>query len=71
MRLVQNWRAVLRYAWSIRINIGLAILSGVDGAVTYVVDGKLSSALIVFAVSVSASIARVVAQPTVAGDTSA
>lgn len=68
MTPVRNWRAVLRHAWSLRLNVLLALFAAAEAAVTYAVDGKLSSALIVFAVSFSAAVARVVAQPKVSGD---
>lgn len=32
MKLVHNWRAVLRYAWSIRLYIIAGIFSGVEVA---------------------------------------
>lgn len=62
MRLHPNWRGILRHAWSVRINLLLAVTSGADAAVSYVADGKPSAALLVFGVSVSASISRIVAQ---------
>lgn len=67
MTLVQNWRAIFAKAWSVRINLGLALASAVDAAVSYIVDGKLSASLIVFAVSMGASIARIVYQPKMHG----
>lgn len=32
MRLIHNWKAVLRYAWSIRFLVLAAVLSGVEVA---------------------------------------
>lgn len=68
MKLVRNWRVVAQHAWSIRLNLLLALLAGADAAVTYVVDGKLSSALVVFAVSIAASSARLVVQEKISGE---
>ncbi len=37
MRLIHNWKAVLRYAWSIRFLVLAAVLSGVEVALPLVV----------------------------------
>lgn len=68
MKLDRNWLAIARHAWSLRLNLGLALLSGLDSAVTYFVDGKLSSGLVVFGISIAASVARVLHQDPLAGE---
>lgn len=35
MRIVDNWRAVLRHAWSVRLMVLAAILTGMEAAVPY------------------------------------
>lgn len=67
MRLVLNWRAVLRHAWSVRLNLLLALASAADSAISYAVDGRLSASLLVAAVSLTASVLRIVKQEDVSG----
>lgn len=66
MRLVANWRDVLRHAWSTRFMLVAAVLSGVEVALPFL-DGLLPIPERLFAalsgVSVAAAfIARFVAQ---------
>lgn len=66
MRLIHNWKAVLRYAWSIRFLVLAAVLSGVEVALPLVV-GVIPIPAGIFAalsfVTVAAAfIARIVAQ---------
>lgn len=68
MRLVLNWRAVLRHAWSVRLNLLLALASAAEAAVSYAVDGRISASLLVAAVSLTASVLRIVKQEDVSGD---
>lgn len=68
MRLVLNWQAVLRHAWSVRLNLLLALASAADSAISYAVDGRLSASLLVAAVSLTASVLRLVKQEDVSGD---
>ncbi len=68
MRLVLNWRVVLRRAWSVRLNLLLALASAVESAISYAVDGRLSASLVVAAVSLTASVLRLVKQEDVSGD---
>lgn len=35
MKLVPNWRAVLRHAWSVRLALLAAVLSGLEVALPY------------------------------------
>jgi hypothetical protein len=66
MKLVANWREVLRHVWSIRLIFVAALMSGLDAA-RPVVAGLLPIPPIVFAglaalISAAAFIARLVAQ---------
>ncbi|MBN7764066.1 MULTISPECIES: hypothetical protein [Nitratireductor] len=66
MRLIHNWKAVLRYAWSIRFLVLAAVLSGVEVALPLVV-GVIPIPAGIFAalsfVTVAAAfIARIIAQ---------
>lgn len=69
MKLVSNWRAVLRHAWSVRLNIIAAVLSGLEIAIM-LMDGYLPIpqglfASLAFVTSVAANISRFVAQRTI------
>lgn len=72
MRLVANWRAVLRHAWSVRLVVIAALLSGAEIALP-LLDGYLPiprgvfAALSAFATA-GAFIARLVVQQRVSGD---
>lgn len=48
MKLAPNWRAVLRRAWSVRLMIAAAILSGIEVALP-LLDGLLPIPTGVFA----------------------
>jgi hypothetical protein len=66
MRLIDGWRAVLRKAWSIRLILLAALLSGVEVALP-LLDGVLPIppgifAALSFVTVAAAFIARVVAQ---------
>ncbi len=65
-RLVANWRAVLRYAWSVRLMLIAALASGIEVALP-LLDGVLPVppglfALLCLAATVGAFIARFLAQ---------
>ena len=71
MRLVENWRAILRHAWSIRLMVLAIVLTGMEAAVPYldwlpIPRGlfALGSAL----VSAGAIYARFVLQKPISGD---
>jgi len=72
MKLVSNWRAVLKHAWSVRLLLLAGILSGLEVALP-LLDGILPVPPTVFA-SLSglcvcmAFIARLVAQQKVSGN---
>lgn len=67
LRFVWNWRQIIAHAWSFRINILLALLSGVDAAIAYVVDGRVTASLLVFGMSLTASLSRLFFQSKVSG----
>lgn len=72
MRLVPNWRAVLRHAWSLRFSAIAAVLSGAEIVVSVFVDNppmrRGTFAALAFAVTIAAAAARFVAQSKVSGD---
>lgn len=61
-KLVWNWRAVLQKAWSIRINLFLAVSSAADAGISYAVDGRYWTSAVVAVVSLIACASRIVAQ---------
>lgn len=69
MQLVPNWRRVLRRAWSIRLIVLAAVLSGAELAVQLAGDAlpipPLWLGALSFVVTVAAFIARFVAQPSI------
>lgn len=72
MRLVANWRAVLRRAWSVRFLVFAAVFSGLEVALPFI-DQYLpitdrGRGFIYFAVTVLALVSRFIAQPKTIGD---
>jgi hypothetical protein len=72
MKLVADWRRVLRHAWSIRLILVAALLSGAEVALP-LIGGFLPIpvglfALLSFLVTVAAFVARFLAQPKMKGD---
>lgn len=71
MRLIENWRAVLRHAWSIRLLVLAGVLSGLEAALPFANDlfdiqpGVL--ALLTLIVVAAALVARLVAQTSLGG----
>lgn len=69
MSLIENWRRVLRYAWSIRLIVLAAVLSGLELVVQLVGASlpipPMTLGVLSFVVTVAAFIARFVAQPSV------
>jgi hypothetical protein len=66
MRLIDNWHRVLRRAWSIRLNLLAALLSGLEVALP-ILDGFIAFPRGWFAaasglVTMAALIARIIAQ---------
>lgn len=65
-RLIPNWREVLRYAWSVKLLVLAALLSGAEAALPFFggifhLDPQ-AFALTTFAIVAAALVARVVAQ---------
>lgn len=72
MRLAANWRATLRHAWSVRLIVLAASLSGLEVALPFL-DGFLPIPAGVFAglsalTTAAAFVARLVAQSKISGD---
>lgn len=71
MKLVWNWRAVLRHAWSIRLLAVAGLLSGVEAALPFI-DAAADIPRGIFAgltlaTTMTAFVARLVAQQSVSG----
>ena len=65
MRLIEDWKKVLRYGWSIRLIVLAGLLSGLEIVLPMfgdVLPRKWFAALM-FAITVAAFIARLTAQP--------
>lgn len=65
MRLVENWRLLLRRAWSVRLMLLAGALSGVEVVLPLVCADVLPSGVFVglsFAATACAMVARLVAQ---------
>ena len=62
---IDNWGAVLRKAWSVRLLLLAAVLTGVEAVLPFFVPKEPSIwfALVTFTVVCGALIARFVAQP--------
>lgn len=72
MKLVADWRRVLRHAWSVRLMILAAVLSGAEIALP-LLAGVLPVPPLTFAAlsglaTAAALVARLVAQKSVSGD---
>lgn len=72
MRLIHDWRKVLRHAWSLRFLAVAAVLSGIEVALP-LLEGSLGLPPRTFAVlsglAVGAAFAtRLIAQKTISGD---
>ncbi|WP_455296516.1 DUF7940 domain-containing protein [Brucella pituitosa] len=66
MKLVSDWRRVLRYAWSIRLLLAAAILSGLEVVLPYLGDAfpipTGAFAALTFVVTVLAFVMRIKSQ---------
>ena len=65
MRMIEDWKKVLRYGWSIRLIVLAGLLSGLEIVLPMfgdVLPRRLFAALM-FSVTVAAFIARLTAQP--------
>lgn len=72
MKPLHNWKEVLKRAWSIRLMVIAAVLTGAEAALP-LLDGYVSVpqgvfALAVLIVTVAAFIARLIAQDNLSGD---
>lgn len=65
MKIIDNARKVLRHAWSVRLGILAAVLSGAEVIVPLFVDAmpRTLFAVLSFLTVVAAVLARFVAQP--------
>ena len=65
MRLDAEWRRIVKKAWSFRLVLLAAVLSGLEIVLPYMVDKVPNGVFITlsFVVTVAALIARVIAQP--------
>ena len=63
--LLENWRQVLRRAWSIRFSVLAAAFTAAEGVVPLFGDVMPRGlfVLLAFAASIGATVARIVAQP--------
>ncbi|TYQ19928.1 UNVERIFIED_ORG: hypothetical protein JN05_01296 [Zoogloea ramigera] len=70
LELIEDWRAVLTRAWSMKFSILAAILGGLEVGVQYVQPAGIPNGVfagIASAVSLSAAVARLVAQRELSG----
>ena len=65
MRLDAEWQQIVKKAWSFRLVLLAAVLSGLEIVLPYMVDKFPNGVFIMlsFVVTVAALIARVIAQP--------
>lgn len=65
MTLLDDWRRLVRRAWSVRLAVLAALLSAVEVALPFVAPERSSGwfALAALLVSLAAAYARIVAQP--------
>lgn len=68
MKLIPNWKVVLRKAWSIKLMLLAGLLSGVEVALPFFIDGFAQgiAAGLSLAVTFAALVLRIVAQQGVA-----
>lgn len=71
--LIDEWRTVLRKAWSVRLMLLAALLGALDTAMPFIAPehASLRFAGLASAVSLAAAVARIVAQPKMGGDDAA
>lgn len=69
MKLVDDWHVIIKKAWSIRLMIMAAILSGLEFIIPLVTPATPSGwfAAGAFVISIAAFIARFIAQPRMRG----
>lgn len=71
MRLVPNWRAVLRHAWSIRLILIAGLLSGIEVVLplldVFATIPPGAFAALSFLITMGALVARLIAQKNISG----
>lgn len=71
MTRVHNWREVLRYAWSIKLNVAAAVLGAIEFILPLFFDSppfaRGAFAALAALVSLAATVARLLAQPELSG----
>lgn len=70
LMLIDDWRTILRHAWSIRLAILAALLSGVEIVLPLFADAfpRGLFAAMSFVATAAATVARLIAQPRMRGD---
>ena len=70
MRLIEDWKHVLKHAWSIRLVLLAALLSGLEVILPMFSDviPRNVFALLSLFVTVAAAVARLVPQPRMRGE---
>lgn len=70
MRLIEDWRHVLKHAWSIRFIVLAALLSGVEIVLPMFGDTMPRGlfAVLTLIVTVAAAVARLIPQPKMRGE---
>ena len=70
MRLTEDWRHVLKHAWSIRFIVLAALLSGVEVVLPMFDDTMPRGvfAVLTLLVTVAAAVARLIPQPKMRGE---
>ena len=70
MRLIEDWRKVLRKAWSIRLIVLAGALSGLEIVLPMFSDvvPRNLFAVLTMAVAIGAAVARLTAQPKMRGE---
>ena len=67
MRLIDDWRRVLRYSWAIRLSLLAALLQGLDSAVAVVGYAVPIPPWVVIAICLGAALSRLIPQKTISG----
>lgn len=65
MKLIDDWKRTAHRLWSVRLALLSAALSAAEFAIPYIAPDIRSGrfAVLAFAVSIAAAVARIVAQP--------
>lgn len=63
MKLVDDWHWIVNHAWSVRLLILSALLTGVDAATPFFLNAPTAwNSLVAFVISAAALVSRFVAQ---------